>query len=81
MDQMVTLTALQAGEQGLVRALRTQDETIVNKLCAMGISPGVVCMLEQRFPAFIVRVGRSRAALDRDIAALIEIEPLPTATA
>ncbi len=77
---MVTLTALQAGEQGLVTALRTQDETIVNKLFAMGISPGVVCVLEQRFPSFIVKVGRSRAALDRDIAALIEIQPLPSGT-
>jgi len=74
---MVALIALQAGEQGVVTTLNTQDETIVNKLFAMGISPGVTCLLEQRFPAFIVKVGRSRAALDRDIAALIEVQPLP----
>ncbi len=73
----MTLTSLQAGEQGVVTALKTQDDTIVNKLFAMGISPGVVCVLEQRFPSFIVQVGRSRAALDRDIATLIEIQPLP----
>lgn len=38
---------------------------------AMGITPGSGLIVEQRFPSYIVKVGHTRAALDREIAASI----------
>ena len=38
---------------------------------AMGITPGSSLIVEQRFPSYIVKVGYTRAALDREIAATI----------
>ncbi len=68
---MVILSEAEPGREGIVASLRTTDSAIANKLFAMGIMPGVSIVVEQRFPSFIVKVGRTRAALDRNIAQVI----------
>lgn len=69
------LTALQPGTTATVAALATQDDRIIKKLSAMGIYPGVAIALEQRFPSYIVKVGRTRAAFDQRIARCIYLYP------
>jgi ferrous iron transport protein A len=61
-----------------VSGLNTRDAAVINRLLAMGISPGVTLHLEQQFPSYVIRVGRSRAALDRAIAQTIEVQPHPS---
>lgn len=68
---MVSLATLQRGDRGTVAVLQTDDNAIANKLFALGISPGASLVLEQRHPSFIIRVGRTRAALDQGIAQTI----------
>jgi ferrous iron transport protein A len=58
-----SLKLLSIGERGVITRLNSEDETILQKLRAMGITLGSSITLEQRFPRFIVRSGMHRFAL------------------
>ncbi|MGB5631829.1 MAG: FeoA family protein [Waterburya sp.] len=60
--------------QGVIAAIRNKDEKIVKKLLAMGVHTGMHITLEQRFPSFVIRVGRTRIAIDKDIASSIKVK-------
>ena len=68
---MNALSKVKIGQVQTVAKLRTNEITIRRKLMAMGITPGNDLIVEQRFPSYIVKVGHTRAALDREIAASI----------
>lgn len=68
---MIALSSIKLGNVGKVAALKTEDEVIIRKLMAMGIYPGISITLEQRFPSYIIKVGRTRAAVDRETARII----------
>ena len=59
--------------QGVIAAIRNKDDKIVKKLLAMGVQTGMHITLEQRFPSFVIRVGRTRIAIDKDIASSIKV--------
>lgn len=61
---MISLVGLDVGVDAMVVEIKTEKDTILHKLFAMGIMPGVPLILEQRFPSYVIKVGRSRAALD-----------------
>ena len=69
----ISLYNMKTGEKGIVAYFKTKDEAIIKKLMAMGVIPGLPIALEQRFPSFIIKVGRTRAALDQDIAKTIYV--------
>ena len=60
--------------QGTIAAIRNKDEKVVKKLLAMGVHTGMHITLEQRFPAFVIRVGRTRIAIDKNIANSIKVK-------
>ncbi|MDJ0574379.1 MAG: FeoA family protein [Xenococcaceae cyanobacterium MO_234.B1] len=68
---MNALSKVKIGQVQTVAKLGTQETTVRRKLMAMGITPGSSLIVEQRFPSYIVKVGYTRAALDREIAATI----------
>ena len=59
--------------QGVITAIKNKDEKIVKKLLAMGVHTGMNITVEQRFPAFVIRVGRTRIAIDKNIASSIKV--------
>ncbi|NYE58821.1 FeoA family protein [Carboxydothermus ferrireducens] len=69
----ISLYSMRPGEKGIVAYFNTKDEAIIKKLMAMGVIPGLPIALEQRFPSFIIKVGRTRAAIDQDIAKTIYV--------
>ncbi len=71
---MIALSSAKNGELGTVAALKTEDEAVIRKLMAMGVTPGISITLEQRFPSYIIKVGRTRAALDRETAQSIFVK-------
>lgn len=71
--QYTTLNYLGMKTQGVIAAIRNKDDKIVKKLLAMGVHAGMQITLEQRFPSFIIRVGRTRIAIDKDIASSIKV--------
>jgi ferrous iron transport protein A len=68
---MNALSQAKIGRVQTVAELRTEEIMVRRKLMAMGITPGSSLIVEQRFPSYIVKVGYTRAALDREIAASI----------
>lgn len=70
---MIALSTAKKGNSGVVAALKTENEAMIRKLMAMGVSPGMAITLEQSFPSYIIKVGRTRAALDRETAQIIYI--------
>ena len=67
------LSMLTNKTQGFITAIRSKDEKIVKKLLAMGVHTGMQITLEQTFPSFIIRVGRTRIAIDKEIASSIKV--------
>lgn len=61
------LSELKLGQRATITKVEVNEKSI-NKLGVFGIVPGEKIVVMQRFPAFIVRVGNTRVALDKDIA-------------
>lgn len=72
-----SLDLLNPGEQGTIKFLRVTNESVYRKLIVMGLIPGNPIILEQRFPSFVVSVGNTRLALDREIARSIYVRLTP----
>ncbi len=59
-----SLKLLQAGEQGVIKQIRTLHDATAQSFRKMGLIPGQTITLEQRFPRFIIRVGTQRHTLN-----------------
>ena len=67
------LNYLGAKTQGVITAIRNKDDKIVKKLLSMGVHTGMHITLEQRFPSFVIKVGQTRIAIDKNIASSIKV--------
>jgi DtxR family Mn-dependent transcriptional regulator/ferrous iron transport protein A len=56
-----------------VEALQHDTEGHWRKLLSLGIAPGVRIEMVQRWPAFVVRVGHTEVALDKETAELVTV--------
>lgn len=70
---MFPLTLVETGTQVTVTKIQTEENSLINKLAAMGLSIGGSFLLEQKFPSYIIKVGRTRAAIDRNTAQKIYV--------
>lgn len=68
-----SLHLLKVGEEGTVTHLRNSDETVIKKLMAMGVTPGIPVTLEERFPSFVIKAGHTRLTLDEGIASSVYV--------
>jgi len=68
------ITALKSGEEGIISELNTNDKSILRKLMAMGILPGMKLRMIQTFPSFVFQVGYTQVAVDKEIASVIIVE-------
>ncbi|CAD5923461.1 FeoA family protein [Planktothrix tepida] len=71
---MMTLSTAKIGRKGTILYLKTEDEALTHKLMALGIMPGIDIQLEQKFPSYIIKIGRTRATLDQETAQRIYIQ-------
>lgn len=67
------LNFLEARTEGKIIAIRNQDEEMIKKLLAMGLYKGSDITLEQTFPAFVIKVGQTRLAIDEEVAKSIKV--------
>ncbi|MEM8830056.1 MAG: FeoA family protein [Cyanobacteria bacterium P01_G01_bin.19] len=72
--QYSALNYLGTKTQGTIAAIRNNDDKVVKKLLAMGVHTGMHITLEQRFPSFVIRVGKTRIAIDKNIANSIKVK-------
>lgn len=76
-DQMVVpMSNLRQGETGAIAYVQTGDSERLKKLMALGILPGESVTLQRRYPSFVFTVGRSRYAVDQDMAQAIYVKRL-----
>ncbi len=72
----IPLTQLPSGAQARVVRVVHDADGHWRKLSALGIVPGTMLQLVQRFPTYALRTGLAMVAIDKQLAALIEVEPL-----
>lgn len=63
-----SLYTLQPGDIAQITAIDTQNPARLDKLAALGLVPGSLIRLQQRRPAFVVRVGETQLSLDDAVA-------------
>ena len=68
------ITDLNVGERCKVINLETSNEKRLQKLLSMGILPGRHIEILQKVPSYILQVGQTQYAIDKEIADAIYIE-------
>lgn len=69
------LTRVKTGAHSVVVSLVQASAHERNKLMAMGVMPGTSIHLQQKFPTYVIGVGYTTLALDKETAALILVKP------
>jgi DtxR family Mn-dependent transcriptional regulator len=67
------LDQLRSGESGRILYVETTDHARLDKLTAFGMLPGTIVRVHQRQPSFVVIMGETQLALDREIARNIHV--------
>jgi DtxR family Mn-dependent transcriptional regulator len=61
------LSELGIGQQGTITFITPRYRSRLNQLSSLGILPGTVVRLRQRHPAFVIQIGESTIAMDREM--------------
>lgn len=69
------LTELSTREKAKITYLQTTNQSMLQKIIAMGALPKTEITLLQKFPSYVFRVGRSQFAIDKELAACIYVSP------
>ena len=67
------LTDWPEGVSVRVTGLSRVDSPSTAHLVALGVMPGTMLTLVQRYPAFVVRIGHAEFALDQELAGRIHV--------
>ncbi|MGM0530717.1 MAG: FeoA family protein [Bacteroidota bacterium] len=73
-ESEITLDMLKKGQSAVVKRLITEDSKNLQKLLAMGILPGRIVKVLQRYPVFILEIDRTQAAMDKELAGKIVLK-------
>lgn len=65
---IVSLDKLEAGAKGKIAYLSLQNHPDLHKLLALGLIPGTFFNLHQTFPTYVIEVGETTLALEKEIA-------------
>ncbi|NIP66672.1 hypothetical protein GWN63_01030 [Candidatus Bathyarchaeota archaeon] len=65
---VVALSQLQPEEEGRIAYISARERKRLQKLMAMGVTPGTTVRLIQRFPSYVFQMGETQIALDETIA-------------
>lgn len=71
-----SLSLLKKGQRGKIVHINTKDRSMLRKLMAMGILPGLTITLIQKFPSYVFQIGASQFAIDKKMAEQIEVRPI-----
>jgi Fe2+ transport system protein FeoA len=70
----IRLTALTVGARGWVHRVLTTDQACVDRLTALGVTPGAAVVVLQTFPAFVFSCDQTEVAVEPDVAHTVLIE-------
>ncbi len=66
--QIVSLAKMKPGTVGKIAYLHTNNSLELKKLMAMGLFPGTIIQLLQKFPSYVFKTGYTQFAVDKKIA-------------
>ena len=69
------LSDMRVGQAGRITLMAHKRHARLDRLASLGIVPGSRVKLHQKFPAFVVEVGETTVAVDKDIAEEIFVRP------
>ena len=65
---VIPLSKLTSGETGKVVYVLTHKHPQLHKLMSLGIVPGVLILVHQIFPSFVIQIEETQLAVEKDIA-------------
>ena len=65
---VVSVDRLQVGEEARIAYLSAPHASRLQKLAALGLTPGAVVSLQQTFPSFVLQCEETQIALEKEIA-------------
>ena len=68
------LSEMWPGQSGTVVSIETRSAARLQRLSTLGVTPGIPITLEQRQPAYVLRVGFTELSIEREVADEIVIE-------
>ena len=71
-----TLVEMHPGQTAEIVEIASADQGRLMKLAALGVAPGAIVHLQQRRPAYVIRVGETLLSIAREIAADIHVYPI-----
>ena len=71
---IVSLRELEPGESARVVEVRSQNQTRLDRLGALGLVPGSHIVLQQMHPAPVVLTGETEISVDFDLARIILVK-------
>lgn len=71
---VVALTELEVGAKAKIVFITPKAGSALDRLTVLGITPGTIVKLQQKKPAFVLRVGETQIALDEEIARSIFVK-------
>ncbi len=74
---VISCDQLSVGESARIAYLCTREHARLTKLSALGIAPGAVVKLLQRWPAFVVQCDETEIALEGEVARNIYVWQIP----
>jgi DtxR family Mn-dependent transcriptional regulator len=70
---LCSVADLEKNEPAVIAYLHSEEASDLRKLMAIGALPGTELTLHQRFPSYVIELGRSRFAIDRELAGKIYV--------
>ncbi len=67
------LNLLQLQETGIIRSLKTTNQTLLNQFQQLGLSQGSTITLAQKYPQFIIQLGQTHLTLNAELAKAIYV--------
>ncbi|HZD04130.1 MAG TPA: FeoA family protein [Longimicrobiales bacterium] len=72
----VRVTELREGARAVISCLEAPEDGAGRRLASLGMLPGEEVVLEQTFPAYVLRMGYTELALDRALAERVRVHLL-----
>jgi len=69
-----SLSQLKPGQIAQVVSINTDNKARLVKLSGFGLVPGSFVKLQQRYPAYVIRIGETLLSLDDDVARDIQLK-------
>jgi Fe2+ transport system protein FeoA len=73
-ERIRRLATLKVGAQGVIVAVAGDDGARVERLTALGVTPGARIRVLQRFPGFVFECDQTQLAVERAVARAILVD-------